>query len=281
MVTTSTKPPSSADQTPQQLLLIDDDEALTALLSDYLSQQGFAVSVQHRGDAAIEHLQTTPAGQYACAILDIMMPGQDGLATLQQLRGLPAPINQLPVIMLTARGDDIDRIIGLELGADDYLAKPAHPRELLARIQAILRRTQQSNTDNGVASQVAQINQINQVNQVNQATANSIISVNDVSLDLGQRNVSIAGEVLFLTSVEFDVLAELLKSAGQPVSKADLYQQALGRPQNAYDRALDMHISNLRKKLPADSIKTVRGKGYQFATNRAHSQAQAATGKST
>lgn len=243
------------------ILLIDDDKALTDLLSEYLRQKGLQVSVRHRGDDALTHLQNSitnesHASTYDMIILDIMMPGIDGLETLKQLRSLQHSAAQLPVLMLTARGDDIDRIVGLELGADDYVPKPAHPRELLARIQAILRRTKVG-TDNKSTQQAAE--------DADTHSQLKRIQVGLLGLNLPARTAMYAHANLSLTSVEFDVLACLASQAGTVVSKADLYQRALGREQDSYDRALDMHISNLRKKLPAENIKTVRGRGYQYA----------------
>lgn len=232
--------------TPPHILLIDDDQALSGLLSEYLQQQGFTVHAEYSGEAGLAYLDSTSSVDLI--ILDIMLPGQNGLAVLKQLRAIPSA-HDLPVIMLTARGDDIDRIVGLELGADDYMAKPAHPRELLARIQAVLRRMTQQ--------------QISPTHD--QAT---MLQTTVLSIDHLTRIVQLHGTTLSLTSAEFDVLSVLMRqaneSAGQPVSKTMLYREALGREQDPYDRALDVHVSNLRKKLADNSIKTIRGVGYQF-----------------
>ena len=221
----------------QTILIADDDTELCKLLGEYLGQEGFEVRLAFNGEQALA--ESRRPGLDAM-VLDIMMPGMNGIDVLRNMR----KESELPVIMLTARGDDLDRIIGLELGADDYLAKPANPRELLARIRAILRR---SGT---------------------QSTA-TVIEVDDLLLNQARRELRLDGELKDLTSTEFSILRLLLQRSGEVVEKKDLYLAALGREPVAYDRSIDMHISNLRRKLgPAsdgsERIETIRGIGYQY-----------------
>ena len=222
---------------PQTILIADDDTELCELLREYLAQEGFDVRLAFNGEQALA--ESRRPGLDAM-VLDIMMPGMNGIDVLRNLR----KESELPVIMLTARGDDLDRIIGLELGADDYLAKPANPRELLARIRAILRRS-------GA-----------------QSTA-PIVEVDDLLLNQARRELCLDGELKELTSTEFSILQLLLQRSGEVVEKKDLYLAALGREPVAYDRSIDMHVSNLRRKLgPAkdgsERIETIRGIGYQY-----------------
>ncbi len=222
-----------------EVLLIDDDVELAELVSEYLAGEGFAVSAVHNGK---DGLRQALEGGYALVILDVMLPGLTGFEVLRGLRETSA----VPVLMLTAKGEDVDRIVGLEMGADDYLAKPFNPRELAARMRAILRR----------ASAEPEIG--------------DRIGVDDVVVDLGTRSVTVAGIEIALTGVEFSILEVLVRSAGSVVSRDELSQAALFRRTNAFDRSLDVHISNLRRKLgPApgggERIKTVRGVGYQYS----------------
>ncbi|MBN3564409.1 response regulator transcription factor [Aliamphritea spongicola] len=223
-----------------QILLIDDDPELCQLMGEYLSHEGFDISFAHSAEEALPCLQKST---YSLLILDIMMPGQSGLELLQQIR----PAVQTPVIMLTGRGDDVDRILGLEMGADDYLAKPCNPRELVARIRAVLRRA----------------NPPERVDEQHQ------LSMHGIMLDTACREVQLNGAELSLTSAEFNVLAQLMVNAGQVVSKDTLTEKVLHRKLTAYDRAIDVHVSRVRQKiqqqLPATAIiKTVRGEGYLF-----------------
>jgi two-component system OmpR family response regulator/two-component system response regulator CpxR len=225
----------------ERLLLVDDDVELCELLGDYLRHEGYEIDYAHNAREALVRLEVNHP--YSLMVLDVMMPGQSGLELLQQLR----PRVQLPVIMLTGRGEEIDRILGLEMGADDYLGKPCNPRELLARIRAIRRRSD-------AASQQVEFPQ-------------QPIELHDIRLDPGLREVRVAGEVVELTSAEFNVLAYLLHNAGQVMTKAELTERVLHRPLTAYDRAIDVHVSRLRQKLqgagdPQDLIKTLRGEGY-------------------
>ena len=226
-----------------QILIIDDDVALCELVTEYLEPLGFQIESVHRGDAGAERAL---AGEHSLVVLDVMLPGLNGFEVLRRIRAE----SKIPVLMLTARGDDIDRIVGLEIGADDYLPKPFNPRELTARIRAILRRTTSETP-------------------VDQALEKRL-QVGDVELDSGTRAITRSGQNVELTAVEFDLLEKLLRSAGQIVTREELSKQVLGRSASPFDRSIDMHISNLRKMLGHQSgllerIKTVRGVGYIYA----------------
>jgi two-component system response regulator CpxR len=221
-------------------LIVDDDTELCELVQEYLGQEGFETEVVHEGSAAPE---AATAGDVDIVVLDVMLPGLNGFEVLRKIRER----SEVPVIMLTARGEDVDRIVGLELGADDYLPKPFNPRELAARMRAVLRRVERPRT----------------------AGASELIEVGDLSLDLGARIVRRSGEELQLTGIEFSLLEVLVKGAGTVLERDDLSRQVLGRRASSFDRALDVHLSNLRKKLgplPDGSIriKTVRGVGYLY-----------------
>lgn len=226
-----------------QILIIDDDVALCELVTEYLEPLGFQIESVHRGDAGVERAL---AGEHSLVVLDVMLPGLNGFEVLRRIRAE----SKIPVLMLTARGDDIDRIVGLEIGADDYLPKPFNPRELTARIRAILRRT----TSEAPVDQALE----------------KRLHVGDVELDSGTRAITRGGQNVELTAVEFDLLEKLLRSAGQIVTREELSKQVLGRSSSPFDRSIDMHISNLRKKLghradATERIKTVRGVGYIYA----------------
>lgn len=221
-----------------KILLVDDDSELTTLLKEILTLEGFQVVVA--GDGA-QGLQRLAEGGFDLILLDVMMPNMNGFEMLAVLR----EEHDTPVLMLTARGDSQDRVLGLESGADDYLAKPFDDRELLARIRAILRRTQTAS----------------------KATNGEEIQFMDLLLKPGQQVASCHGEQLDLTATEFGLLECLLRHPGQIVSKKQLSEQVLGKRLEPFDRSIDMHLSNLRKKLPERSdghprFKTVRGKGY-------------------
>jgi len=223
-----------------KILLADDDEELCHLLRDFLARDGFAVDVSHDGDEALARARD---GGYDALILDVMLPGRSGLDLLRELRRDAT----LPVLMLTALGEDLDRILGLELGADDYVPKPCNPREIAARLRAILRRTR----GDGDAMRLTDI------------------SVGPVSLRAASRTATLRGEALVLTGTEFNILAVLLREAGKVVSKETLSQDVLGRPLGPFDRSIDVHISKLRRKLgqAADResmIGTVHRGGYVF-----------------
>ncbi|GAB3420597.1 response regulator transcription factor [Massilia agilis] len=220
-----------------KVLLIDDDVELVEMLKEYLEQDGFEVAAVHNG---ADGLAQAAGGEFAIAVLDVMMPRMQGMETLRQLRTR----SQMPVLMLTAKGDDADRILGLELGADDYVSKPCTPRELSARIRAILRRTQQ------LAS----------------GDSNQFV-VGRLTMWPEQRRVQWDGNAVALTSTEFNLLEVLVRQAGHTVSKQDLSEKALFRPLARFDRNVDVHMSSLRHKLGtlADGrscIQTVHRQGY-------------------
>jgi two-component system, OmpR family, response regulator CpxR len=218
------------------ILLVDDDAELCSLLGEFLQREGFDVECAHEGTGGLEK-----AGQPGVdlVVLDVMLPGLDGFEILRRLR----QHSKVPVIMLTARGEDVDRIIGLELGADDYLPKPFNPRELAARIRAILRRY-----------------------EARPAGTSPRIEMNGVALDPGTREVTAAGRRVDLTTFEFDILEMLMRSAGRVLSRDALMENFYNRKATPFDRSIDMHISHLRKKLEHGDmlIKTIRGVGYQF-----------------
>lgn len=229
----------------ERVLVIDDDVELTELVVEYLAPEGFGVDVADDGLVGVERAL---AGDYAIIVLDVMLPGINGFEVLRRIRAK----SRTPVLMLTARGADVDRIVGLELGADDYLPKPFNPRELVARIHAILRRTQ-------ARSETAASD-----------SASETLTVGDVRLNIGARTVHRGGDVIELTAAEFDMLAELITNAGRVVSRDKLAEAALGRPLAPLDRSVDMHVSSLRRKLGSEvdgieRIKTVRGAGYVYA----------------
>lgn len=223
-----------------KILIIDDDEELCELVSEYLGVEGFEIDAANDGESG---LARALSGEYDLAILDVMLPKMNGFDVLRNLRAE----SKLPVIMLTARGDDMERIVGLEIGADDYLPKPFNPRELAARLRAILRRS-----------------------AVDEASdASEKLDIDGVQISASARQATRDGEELNLTSVEFELLHELLKDAGKIVKKEDLSERVLERKLSPYDRSLDMHISNLRKKLGqrsdgSDRIKTIRSVGYIY-----------------
>jgi len=223
------------EQMNESILLIDDDRELCTMLTEYLGREGFSVGAVHDGAQGVEAVRSQSP---ALVVMDITMPVLDGFDALRAIRAF----SSVPVLMLTARGEELDRIVGLEIGADDYLPKPFNPRELMARIRAILRRGQT-------------------------VTGAAILTVGDLSLDPGARSLHCAGSPIEITGMEYSVLDLLMRNPGALVSKDELSQQALGRTLMPFDRSLDTHISNLRRKLgPAPGggprIKTLRGRGY-------------------
>ncbi|MFT3962168.1 response regulator transcription factor [Propionivibrio sp.] len=233
--------PININPVPASVLLVDDDVELVGLLRDYLTSDGFNVTVAHEGEAALRQFTAQPPD---IAVVNVMMPGFSGIEVLRRIRAR----GSLPVLMLTARGDDESRILGLELGADDYVAKPCSPRELSARLRAILRRT-----------------------QARAAVSDSII-IGELALYSAQRRIAWAGKDIPLTNAEFNLLELLIQNAGQVVSKSLLSEQGLGRPFQRYDRSIDVHLSSIRHKLPclADGrprIQAVLRKGYQLLTD--------------
>ncbi|MGE4560695.1 MAG: response regulator [Desulfobulbus sp.] len=232
-----------------KILIIDDDIELCDLLTAYLEQEGFDVAALHE---AREGLHAALSGEYAFLILDVMLPGFTGFDLLRQLRRT----SSMPVIMLTARGDEVDRIVGLEMGADDYLPKPFNPRELVARIRAIQRRG-----ENGLG---------------NRAAVPDKIIADDIAIELGTRTVYQLDSEVSLTAVEFSLLYALIKRIGRVVNREDLAQEVLGRKLEMFDRSIDVHISSLRKKLGhqvngVERIKTIRSVGYMYSCTAAAS----------
>lgn len=228
------------------LLLVDDDIELCQLLKEYLEQEAMHVSICHNGADAIEAIKKNT---FDLMVLDVMMPVKNGFDTLSEIRRN----NDLPVIMLTAKGDKIDRIVGLEMGADDYVPKPCDPRELVARIRAIARRTNQQ--QNGHSN--------------NLTNGHDKIEQDDVLLNKSNRQVLVNQRPVELTATEFDSLELLLRHSGELVSRETISQEVLGKRLQSFDRSIDMHVSNLRKKLGLrtdglERIKTLRGNGYQY-----------------
>ncbi len=243
---TAYKQDSERDFFMNAVLLVDDDVELCNLQADYLNGEGFSVTTVHDGEAGITEALS---GRHDIVVLDVMMPRVGGIEALRQIRRA----SRIPILMLTARGDDIDRVVGLELGADDYVPKPCTPRELVARIRAILRRTVQTSSEPG-------------------SGLPQTISVGDLCLRPTQRTAEWQGHMLELTSTEFSLLEALARSAGHVVSKQDLSIAALGRELARYDRSIDVHVSNLRQKIGSLSdgrspIQTVRGMGYLLVRN--------------
>ena len=230
--------------TAEQVLVIDDDAELCKLVTRYLTQEGFQIASVNGGASGAE---LALSGNYALVVLDVMMPGVNGFDVLRRIRAE----SRIPVLMLTAKGDALDRVLGLEMGADDYLPKPFNPQELVARIRAILRRAKPVATDSG------------------QSVATPIV-VGDVEMDYGARVVRRGHEILNLTTVEFDLLEVLLQAAGQVVGREKLTRDVLGREFSPFDRSIDTHVCNLRKKIGlledgTERIKGVRGIGYLYA----------------
>ncbi len=227
-----------------RILLADDDVELCDMLKEYLAREGFSVDTANDGSSALAKAMT---GNYDLVVLDVMMPNKNGFDVLRELR-----IHSLtPVLMLTARDEDVDSIVGLELGADDYLGKPCNPRVLVAHIRSILRRAEppRAEQDGGAGTDT--------------------IRINDLEMHTGSRTITCKSIRIEMTSTEYSVLEVLLREAGRVVTKMELSERALGRKLSRYDRSLDMHVSNLRKKLGPlpdgeERIKTVRGVGYQY-----------------
>jgi DNA-binding response OmpR family regulator len=227
-----------------RMLVIDDDAELCDLVTEYLKPEGFEVEAVNDGERGLERALS---GEHALIVLDVMLPGLNGFEVLRRIRAHSGT----PVLMLTARGEDVDRIVGLEIGADDYLPKPFNPRELVARIHAILRRTSRAPAPADAAAGIPKL------------------IVGDVELDPGSRTVRCGGRPVELTGVEFTLLESLLHSAGRVMDREELSKAVLGRRLMPFDRSLDVHVSNLRKKLghmcgEYERIKTVRGFGYIY-----------------
>jgi two-component system response regulator CpxR len=241
------KADAAADWPTTRLLIVDDDVELCELVDQYLHSQGFQIDAVHDGLAGVERALS---GDYALVILDVMLPGIRGFEVLRQIRAKSA----LPVIMLTAHGDDVDRIVGLEIGADDYLPKPYNPRELAARIHAVLRRTAASPAKDLLTP--------------------ITILLDDIRLDTRARTARNNTRDVELTSAEFELLTMFFKSPGQVLSRDDLVKSALGRELEPSDRSLDVHVSNLRKKLGpcpdgTERIRAIRNVGYVYVVTEA------------
>src|SRR6266480_1449881 len=226
----------------EQVLVIDDDVEFCKLVTRYLAQEGFAIESAHAGASGAEQALS---GNHALVVLDVMMPGVNGFDVLRRIRAQ----SRIPVLMLTAKGDALDRVLGLEMGADDYLPKPFNPQELAARIRAILRRAKPD------------------------AGAGAPITVGDVEIDSRARVARRTGEIVNLTTVEFDLLEKLLRAAGQVVGREKLTRDVLGREFSPFDRSIDTHVCNLRKKIGllddgTERIKGVRGIGYLYSSPR-------------
>lgn len=236
-----------------RVLIIDDDVQLCELVTEYLRREGMQAHSVHSGEAGTQQALT---GDYSVVVLDVMLPGIGGFEVLRRIRASKGTVAHLPVLMLTARGDEVDRVLGLELGADDYLPKPFSSRELVARLRAISRRMQTALEVGQAAHQ--------------SATTFQPLRVGDIELNGATREVRRGKSLLDLTTAEFELLDLLLRTAGEIVTREMISTAALGRPLLPYDRSIDVHISNLRRKLgPAENggerIKAVRGVGYLYA----------------
>jgi len=224
-----------------RILIVDDDTELCDLVREFLEPEGFSVESAHDGESGVK---LALSGDFDLAVLDVMMPGLNGFEALKRIRA----DSSLPVIMLTARGEEVDRIVGLEIGADDYMPKPFNPRELTARLRAVLRRAG-GGSGGGPAPQT--------------------IILGDLELDLGSRDVQCAGREVKLTGVEFSLLEQLVRTPGQVADRDGLSREVLKKRPSPFDRSLDVHVSNLRRKLGpmpdgSERIKTVRGQGYFY-----------------
>ena len=231
----------------QHLLMIEDDARLAAMVSEYLTQSGFVVTHMPDGESGLGALQDKPVD---LVVLDLMLPGIDGLEVCRRIRALPGDAARVPVLMLTAKGDPMDRVVGLEIGADDYLPKPFEPRELLARIRAVLRR-----------------------HQGGAAPEHKLMRFGALELDRDARVVSVAGQPAELTSYQFDLLVTLAERAGRVLTRDQIMEAVRGRELEAFDRSIDVHMGRIRAAIEQDvknpkRILTVRGVGYVFAKNQ-------------
>ncbi|MDP9161371.1 MAG: response regulator transcription factor [Acidobacteriota bacterium] len=236
-----------------RILVIDDDVELCSLVAEYLQPEGFEIEAVYDGKRGLARALTE---EHLIVVLDVMLPGLNGFDVLRQLR----KSSKIPVLLLTARGEDVDRIVGLEIGADDYLPKPFNPRELVARIRAVLRRTREG--ENQAKTSIPEV-----------------IRVGEVELDPATRSVRQKGKPVELTSVEFNLLQTLLLEAGRVVTREQLVDTVLGRKFSPFDRSIDMHVSKVRRKLgdsdsSSDLIKTIRGVGYIFAHAREETESK-------
>jgi DNA-binding response OmpR family regulator len=232
----------------QQLLMIEDDARLANMVSEYLGQAGFVIEHALDGGTGLTALQKTPP---ALVVLDLMLPDMDGLEICRRIRGFGGALGKTPVLMLTAKGDPMDRVIGLEVGADDYLAKPFEPRELLARIRAILRRSADAASDVGGDDDLT-------------------LRFGSLEIDRNSRTVSLSGKVVELTSYQFDLLLAVAERAGRVLTRDQIMEAVRGRELEAFDRSIDVHMGRIRAAIEVDAkdpkrILTVRGVGYVFA----------------
>jgi DNA-binding response OmpR family regulator len=234
----------------QQLLMIEDDVRLAQMVGEYLERSGFGVTKAVDAKAGLELLQEPASGQLPdLVVLDLMLPDLDGLEVCRRIRSMPGDAGRVPVLMLTAKGDPMDRIVGLEIGADDYLPKPFEPRELLARIRAILRRRGEGGTAQPAAKRMR---------------------FGSLEIDRDARTVTVGGEARELTSYQFDLLVALAERAGRVLTRDQIMEAVRGRELEAFDRSIDVHMGRIRAAIEADvknpkRILTVRGVGYVFA----------------
>ena len=232
----------------QHLLMSEDDARLAAMVAQYLQQSGYTVSSAGDGHTGLDALTNPAKGASAdLVILDLMLPDMDGLEVCRRIRALPSPLSQVPVLMLTAKGDAMDRIIGLEIGADDYLPKPFEPRELLARIRAVLRRRGES-----------------------PVAEHATLRFGSLEIDRDARSVGVGGVPCELTSYQFDLLVTLAERAGRVLTRDQIMETVRGRELDAFDRSIDVHMGRIRAAIEVDPkapkrILTVRGVGYVFA----------------
>ena len=234
----------------QQLLMIEDDARLASMVSEYLRQGGFEVAHALDGVSGLAAMQQTPP---ALVVLDLMLPDMDGLEICRRIRALGGALARTPILMLTAKGDPMDRVIGLEVGADDYLAKPFEPRELLARIRAILRRSAEVTTSSAEHDETQ-----------------PILRFGSLDIDRDARIVSLAGKEVDLTSYQFDLLLAVAERAGRVLTRDQIMEAVRGRELEAFDRSIDVHMGRIRAAIEVDAkdpkrILTVRGVGYVFA----------------
>jgi DNA-binding response OmpR family regulator len=234
----------------QRLLMIEDDQRLAAMVAKYLSQNGFEVEHCENAAAGMQRLQASDAPPFSAVLLDLMLPDADGLDVCRQIRSRPQPLAAIPIVMLTAKGDPMDRVVGLELGADDYVPKPFEPRELLARLRAVLRRHHATPETAESASQVLRFGRL--------------------EIDLDARMLRLDGQEKSVTAYQFNLLAAMAERAGRVLSREQLMDAVKGEPMDAFDRSIDVHIGRLRAAIEDDPkqpkrIITVRGAGYVFA----------------
>ena len=235
----------------QHLLMIEDDARLAAMVGEYLTQSGFVVTHMPDGESGLGALQDKPVD---LVVLDLMLPGIDGLEVCRRIRALPGDAARVPVLMLTAKGDPMDRVVGLEIGADDYLPKPFEPRELLARIRAVLRR----HGEGGAAAV---------------SSAANVMQFGSLAIDRDARVVALEGQACDLTSYQFDLLVALAERAGRVLTRDQIMEAVRGRELEAFDRSIDVHMGRIRAAIEQDvknpkRILTVRGVGYVFAKNQ-------------